>query len=95
MAESQIIYTKEIGTVLIILTGGNTIKLHNIVLVLGFDSNLISLGQFRKSRITYHDNLTTMMLMKDRKVIAEVKREQNLFTLNLAYPGKTIAIISP
>ena len=94
MAKGQIIYTKKIGTFLIILIGDNTIKLHNITLALGCDSHLISLGQLGKSGITYHDNLTTMTLIKDRKVIAEVKKEQNLFTLNLAYLKKTIAIIN-
>lgn len=33
--------------------------------------------------------------MKNKKVIAEMKREQNLFTLNLATLEKTMAVISP
>lgn len=35
-----------------------------------------------------------MRLIKDRKVIAKTKREQNLFTLNLTYLEKVIIIIS-
>ena len=44
-AAGQVIQTKEIGTVSIPLVDGTTIKLQNIVLIFGYDSNLISLGQ--------------------------------------------------
>lgn len=33
-----------------------------------------------------------MILMKNGKVIANTKREQNLFTFNLAEPGKAMAM---
>ena len=66
----QIIQTEEIGTVTIPFIGGNTIELHNIALAPGCNSKLISLGQLHKSEITYYDNPTTIMLMKDGKVIA-------------------------
>lgn len=91
----QIIQTKEIDTVSIPLAESNMIKLHNVALVPGYNSNLISLDQLRESGITYHDNLTTMTLMKDGKIIVEAKRERNFFMLDLAYPGKAMAIISP
>lgn len=71
------------------------IKLHNITLAPEYDSNLISLGQLCKSGMTYHDNPTTMILMKDKNIIAEAKKKQNLFTLDLADLGKAMAIISP
>ena len=94
-AAGQVIRTEEIGIVSIPLSGGNTIELHNVALIPGCNFNLISLGQLHESGITYHDNPMTMTLMRNGKVIAEAKREQNLFTLNLADPGKAMAVISP
>lgn len=35
-----------------------------------------------------------MILIRNKKVVVEAKREQKLFTLNLAYPKKDIAIIN-
>lgn len=35
-----------------------------------------------------------MTLMRNGEVIAHAKRERNLFTLNLAQPGKAMAAIS-
>ncbi len=91
----QIIQTKDIGTILILLARGNTIELHNVTLAPEYDFNLISLGKLRKSGMTYHNNPTTIILMKDQNIIAEAKKKQNLFTLGLAYPEKVMAIISP
>ena len=76
------------------MVGGNTIELHNVALVPGYNSNLISFSQLRKSRIIYHNNPTTMTLMKDEKVIVEAKKERNLFTFDLAHLGKIMTIIS-
>lgn len=36
-----------------------------------------------------------MRLMRNEKVIIEVKRERNLFTLNLADPRKIMIVINP
>ena len=92
-AEEQVIQTKEIGNVSIPLADGSTIELHNMALAPGCDLNLISLGQLRKSRITYHDNSAAMTLMEDGKVIAHARRNQNFFTLKLAQPGRAMATI--
>lgn len=94
MAAGQIIRTKEIGTVLISLAGEDNIKLHNIALTPGYDSNLISLGYLHESKIIYHNNPAVMILMRNGKVIARAKRDQNLFTLNLAQPGKAMTVIN-
>lgn len=92
-AVGQIIRTNEIGTVAILLTGGTTIELHNVAFAPQCDSNLISLGQQRKSGITYHDDPTMMILIKDGKAIVHAKRERNLFILDLAAPGKVMAVM--
>lgn len=89
------IQIEKIGTILIPLLRRITIKLYNIALAPKCNSNLISFGKICKSRITYHDNLMTMILMRNGKVIAKVKREQNLFILDLTNPKKAIAVISP
>ncbi len=69
------------------------IELHNIALAPEWDSNLILLGQLQETGITYYDNSATMTLMRYGKVIAYAKQTQNLFTLDLAHPGKAIALI--
>lgn len=86
--------TKEIGTILILFIRRDNIKLHNVALAFGYDSHLISLGQFHESGIIYHNNLIAMILMKNRKIIAQVKKNQNLFTFDLAQPRKVITIIN-
>ena len=92
-AAEQVIRIKEIGTVSIPLADGSPIELHNVALAPGCDLNLISLGQLRESRITYHDNPAVITLMKDGKVIAHARKNQNLFTLKLAQPGRAMATI--
>lgn len=92
-AAGQVIRTEEIGTVSIPLADGSTIELHNVALAPGCDLNLISLGQLRESGITYHDNPAAMTLMKDGKVIAHARKNRNLFTLELAQPGRAMATI--
>lgn len=86
-AAGQVIQIEEIGTVSIQLADGNSIKLYNIALALGCDSNLISLGQLQETGITYHDSPSAMTLMQQEKIIAHAKRAGNLFTLHLAQPA--------
>ncbi len=87
----MVIRTEKIGTVSILLSGDATIELLNVALALNCDSNLISLGQLRESKITYHDNSTAMTLMRNRKIVAHSKRERNLFTLDLATPNQVMS----
>ena len=84
---------EEIGTVSIPLADGSKIELQNIALAPGCDSNLISLGQLRETEITFYDNPTAMTLMRNGKIIAQAKRDQNLFILELAQPGRAIVTI--
>lgn len=74
------------------LANGNKIDLQNVVLASRYDSNLISLNQLRETGITFHNNPTAMTLMTHRKVIAQAKRDQNLFTLELAHHGRAMAV---
>ena len=90
-AAGEIIQTEQVGTVSIPLKTGQ-IDLQNVALASKCDSNLISLGQLRETGITFHDNLISMALMKDGKVIAHAKRSRNLFILDLATPGKAMKI---
>lgn len=93
MAKRQVIHTENIGTFCIPLVNGNNIKLHNVALAPGCDSNLISLSQLQETGITYHDNSKAMTLIKKRKVIAQAKRTHNLFTFNLAQPRRVMTTI--
>ncbi len=90
-AAGQVIRIEEIGTFSIPLSGGATIELLHLALAPNCDSNLISLGQLRESGITYHDNLTAMTLRRNGKIVANAKRERNLFTLNLAAPNQAMS----
>ena len=92
-AAGQVIRTEEIGTVSIPLADGSKIELQNVALAPGCDSNLISLGQLRETGITFHDDPTAMTLMRNGKIIAQAKRDRNLFTLELAQPGRAMATI--
>lgn len=60
----QVIWTEEIKTVSIPLASNDNIKLHNIVLVPGYNLNLISFGQLYKTRIIYYNNPSTMTLIQ-------------------------------
>lgn len=94
MAIRQVIQTKEIGKILILFVGGDNIKLHNVVLAFGCNSNLISLKQLYKSEITYHNNPMAMVLMRNGEVIARIKTDWNLFTLGFAQPRKAITVVN-
>lgn len=68
------------------------IKLQNVGLVSECNSNLISLGQLRESETSFHNNSTSMTLIKNRKIIVHVRKNQNLFLLDFVIPGKIIKI---
>lgn len=90
----QVIHTKEIGTMFILLVDGNTIELHNVAFAPECDSNLITLGQFWEGEIIYQDNPTEMALVQCEEIIACAKLNRNLFTLELAKPERTMAIFT-
>lgn len=90
IAVRQVICTKEISTVSILLADGNTIELHNVFFAPWCDSNLISLGQLQEGEITYQNDPSEMVLVQCKEVIARAKRNQNLFTLELAQPERAM-----
>lgn len=55
-AAGQVIQINKIGTFAIPLSGGKTIKLHNIAYAPECNTNLISLGQVCKSGILFYAN---------------------------------------
>lgn len=75
----QIIQIEEIDIMSIPLADGNNIELYNITLVLRYNSNLIFFKQFRKNKIMNYDNLIAIVLMKNKKVITRIKKDQNIF----------------
>ena len=91
-AGRQIIWSKVVGTIQIVLTGGSSIQLEGVALVPEYESNLILLGQLQDNKITYHDNSASMLLMQDGKPIAYVKRNRNLFVLDFAMPGQIMQV---
>lgn len=64
------------------------IDLQNIVLARKCNSNLIFQGQLRKTKITFHDSIIKMALIKNKKIIVHAKSSQNFFILKLATPKK-------
>lgn len=94
IAAGQVIRTKNISTVLILLTGRDNIKLHNVALAPSCDSNLISIRQLRRSGITYHDNFAAMTLMKNGEIIARIRRDRNLSNFNFAQPRRAITVVN-
>lgn len=74
IAAGSVIWAKEIGIVSILLINGNKIKVQNVALVLGCDSNLIFLGQLQKTGIIFYNDLTAMTLIRNGKVIIQAKR---------------------
>lgn len=51
----KIIYSREVGTILILLLGNNLIKLLNVALMLEYETNLISFGQLQYTSLIYHN----------------------------------------
>lgn len=91
----QGIQTKKISIVLILLLGRNIIELYNVSLAPKCDFNLISLSHLCESGIIYYNNLIIITLIRNGKIIVKAKREQNLFTFNLADSKKAIVVINP
>lgn len=74
---------EEIGTLSILLTDSNNIKLYNIALAPSYNSNLISFGHLQKSEIIYHNNLAIMILMRNKEIIAYIRGNITSLSLTL------------
>lgn len=86
----QILRVESIGTIAIPLADGSSLRLCDVAYAPDYDSNLIFLGQLCDSNINYVDNSEAMTLIEAGQRIAYVKRDRNLFILDLATPNKAM-----
>ena len=63
-----------------------------MALVSKYNLILIFLGQLKESKITFYNNPTSMIQIKDRKIIIYIRKNWNFFILNLVMPKKIIKI---
>ncbi len=89
-AGSNIIRSKQVGTVILPLENG-TLTLTNVASAPEYDSNLISPGQLQETGISYHNHPECMVLKQRGKTIGLATKRKNLFILN-QIPGKTMLI---
>lgn len=75
------------------LVDGTIIELQNVALALRCNSNLILLDKLQEIAITYHNDPSSMTLMRGNKTIARTKKSHNLITLNLAMPDQIMSAI--
>lgn len=93
-AGGQILCAESIGTIAIPLADRSSIELHNVAYAPDCDSNLILLGQLRDSGIKYIDNNEAMTLVQSGRIIAQTRRDRNLFILDLlATPNQAMQVI--
>ena len=71
--------SKKVGIAILPIQGRKTITLLNVAYTPKHDSNLISLGQFRKFGILYHNHPNSMILQKENSIFRVVNRHKNLF----------------
>lgn len=91
-ARGQILRAESIGTIAIPLANGSSIELRNVVYAPDCDSNLISLGQLRDSGIKYIDDNEAMTFVRSGRIIAQARRDLNLFILDLAIPNRAMQV---
>ena len=91
-AGRQTFCAESIGTIAILLANKSTIKLEGVAYAPECNSNLISLGQLRDSKITFVNNVDVMTLLQRISPIANVKRDRNLFILDLVIPRKVLKV---
>lgn len=94
-AGGQTLRAKSIGTIAIPLADGSSIRLEGVAYAPECDSNLISLGQLRESKITYVNNPNAMTLMQGGQAIAHARRDRNLFILDLVSSNKVMQAAQP
>lgn len=69
IANRDIIRSEKVSTIQLALLNRLNITLLNIAFTLRYDSNLISLGQLKKARISYHNHPKSIILKKTRNII--------------------------
>lgn len=92
-AGDKIIHSQEVGTVyLLFQSGKTTITLLNIIYTPKCNSNLISLGQLRKSGILYHNHPNFMILKQKRSTLRVANKYKNLFILETGLKAKAMLV---
>lgn len=91
-AESQILWTKKIRMIAILLSDKSSLKFQDVAYIPNCNLNLIFFSQLRNNNITYIDNLKTMTLIQVKHLIAYAKCNQNLFVLELVTSNKAMQI---
>lgn len=93
-ASGQTLRAESIGTIVIPLANGTSIKLEGVAYAPECDANLISLGKLRENNIMFVDNEDNMTLMQGGQEIARARRDRNLFVLDLATPNRAMQTLS-
>ena len=91
-ASRQKLYAESIDTIAILLGNGLTFKLEGVAYAPKCDSKLVSLGQLHDSNINFVDNLDSMTLVHGGNPIVHMRRDQNLFILDLITPRKVLQV---
>lgn len=92
ITRKKIITSQDVNTIAILLSNNKSIKLLNVIFVLEYKSNLISLSQLQNTSFIYYDKSIRMILMRREKIIAYAKHNWNLFILNLIKLRKAMTI---
>jgi hypothetical protein len=86
-ASGHVITSEETGTIVLPLASGKNFEIHGVAYIPKCDSNLLSLGQLRRSGVTYHDREHHMLLKQNGTVVASARRDKEVFVLETATPG--------
>lgn len=89
-ASGQTLCAKSVETIAIPLVNKSSIRLEKVAYASEYDFNLILLDQLYKNNITYINNKDVMILVERDYIITHVKRDRNLFIIDLAIPNKVI-----
>lgn len=91
-AGGNIIRLSQVGIVTLFLENGSNLTLTNVAYALECDSNLIFLGQFWETGISYYYYAKCMILKQEGKTIGIATRRKNLLILNTQILSKTILV---
>ena len=91
LADNALLTSTESGTIVLPTGSNRVVRIQDVADAPSCASNLISLGQLRKSGITYHDGNEHMILEVDGKEIARARRVRNLFVLEQVETGTVMS----
>lgn len=93
IADRDIIRSEKVDIIQLALLNKLDIMLSNVTFASRCNFNLISFGQLREARLSYHNHLRSIILKKARNIICLVQRKKNLFVLDLENNTDRIMII--